>query len=303
MVHVSDSDLSTYRDSGYLILRQALDSEALESTRALLTRAVDRQANKLKDEGKISNLHEDEPFHIRLARLNESGKISSGMFDLTQALDDPDLFTLVRHPVILDAVGSLLGPEVAWTSSYVTRPNLPSNRTQGFPWHQDSQYYGDPTNHLHIVSLWTPLVDVDEPNGCLYLMPGSQKWGLRDGKRDDTGVFRNFEDIEKRGTPFKVPMSPGDLLLFSNLTFHCSKLNRTDTVRWAVDMRFVAPPDSRSLTAEEREGYATLDKHYRTPPITVRSEQPENEAGLAQLKEFIARRNDRRAKKKVGASA
>ena len=86
---------------------------------------VDKHARKLHRAGKISSLYEDESFERRLAVINEEAELGMRLTDLTYAFNSPELFDLIRHPVILDSVASLLGPEVAWTGSYVTRPRLP----------------------------------------------------------------------------------------------------------------------------------------------------------------------------------
>ncbi|MEE2753889.1 MAG: phytanoyl-CoA dioxygenase family protein [Candidatus Latescibacterota bacterium] len=96
------------------------------------------------------------------------------------------------------------------------------------------------------------------------------------------------EDVEKRGKPTALPMSQGDILFFSNLTFHSSKPNITDKVMWSVDLRYVVPPLDVTLT-EQQQGYIALNTHYGVTPITVRSRRKENVASLAQLQEFVAR--------------
>ena len=286
MALLTQSEVDSYRDQGYLLLRESLKPEDLASLRQLILVLVDKHARKLYRAGEISSLHEGESFERRLAVINEEARLGVSLWDLTQAFDSPDLFDLIRHPAILDSVESLLGPEVAWTGSYVTRPKLPQNERTAFPWHQDSQYYGESTQHIHVVSVWIPLVDVDERNGCLYVMPGSHSWSLLKGERGADRKIRTFEDVEKRGKPVALPMRPGDILFFSNLTFHASKLNTTDKVRWNVDLRYVGPPESQPLTEQERQGYDTLNTHYGVAPINVRSRQLENIANLAQLQAF-----------------
>lgn len=279
----------SYRRLGYTVLREALKPEELMPLRALITTLIGEHAQNLHRAGKISSLYETESFERRLAVISEEVKFGSRLMDLTQKLKSPELFNIIRHPTILDSVSSLLGPEVAWTGSFVTRPNLPGNASANFPWHQDSQYYGGPTQHLHVVSVWIPLVDVDENNGCLYVMPGSHTWGLLNGKRGADNLMITFEDVEKRAKPTALPMSQGDILFFSNLLFHSSKPNTTDKVRWSVDLRYVVPPLAATSTEQQRQGYDTLNTHYGVAPITVRSRQTENVASLAQLQEFASR--------------
>ena len=280
MAHLNPSEVDSYRDQGYLLLRQAIKPPDLASVRALILLLVDRHADQLYQAGKISCLYEDEPFEHRLALINQQAELEASLWDLTRAFDCPQLFHLICHPVILDSLESLLGAEIAWTGSCVTRLKLPRHEGAVFPWHQDSQYYGQATQHLHVVSLWIPLVDVAEDNGCLYVIPGSHKWNLLKGQ------VHTWEEMEQRGQPVALPMRPGDILLFSNLTFHTSKLNSSNSVRWSVDLRYVASPQAQRLTAQQRRGYDSLKTHYRVEPITVRSRQPEKIASLAQLQAF-----------------
>ena len=212
MTPLNPSEVDSYRDRGYLLLRQAIKPPDLASVRALILLLVDRHADQLYQAGKISCLYEDEPFEHRLALINQQAELEANLWDLTRAFDCPQLFHLICHPVILDSLESLLGAEIAWTGSYVTRLKLPRNEGTVFPWHQDSQYYGQATQHLHVVSLWIPLVDVAEDNGCLYVIPGSHKWNLL------KGLVHTWEEMEQRGQPVALPMRPGDILLFSNLT-------------------------------------------------------------------------------------
>ena len=289
MPHLKPSEVASYWDQGYLLQRQALQMPELVSVCTLIMVLVDRYANQLYQEGKISCLFEGEPFERRLVLINQQAELKASLWDLAQAFDCSELFHLIRHPAILDSLESLLGPEISWTGSYVTRLKLPQNKGTVFPWHQDSQYYGQATQHLHVVSLWVPLVEVNEDNGCLYIIPGSHNWSLLKGQREEDNKVHTLEEVEQRGTPVALPMKQGDILLFSNLTCHASKLNTSSSVRWSVDLRYVASPQFQRQTEQQRQGYDGLKNHYRVEPITVRSRQPEKVASLPQLQAFVRR--------------
>ena len=115
-----------------------------------------------------------------------------------------------------------------------------------------AEYYGKTSQHAHIVAVWIPLVDVDEGNGCLYVIPGSNRWELIGSARDDNNKMRSFEDVAARGTPIPVPMTVGDILLFSNMTFHGSKVNRSDAVRWSIDIRYARTPGTYAASEQEK---------------------------------------------------
>ena len=87
--------------------------------------------------------------------------------------------------------------------------------------------------------------------------------------------MRSFEDPEERGTPVPMPMKMGDILLFSNMTFHGSKVNRTDEVRWSIDIRYCRTPGTYDAPQEVLDGEAFMrDKLERTkrPPFVVRGQ-------------------------------
>ena len=160
----------------------------------------------------------------------------------------------------------------------MVRISLPGSEKTPFRLHQDSQYYGEPTQHAHIVTVWIPLVDVDKGNGCLYVIPGSNRWGLVGGARDENNRIRSFEDVEARGTPVPVPMKTGDILLFSNLTFHGSKVNLSDAVRFSLDIRYVRTPGTYAASELEQAGetfmFEKVMKNKSIPPMVVRGDQP-----------------------------
>ena len=133
MPGLTQSDVNSYRHQGYLVLREGLKPEDLLPLRALITTLTDEHAQKLHRAGKISSLYEGESFERRLAVINEEAELGMRLTDLTHAFNSPELFDLIRHPVILDSVESLLGPEVAWTGSCVTRPRLPQDKQTTFP--------------------------------------------------------------------------------------------------------------------------------------------------------------------------
>ena len=83
--------------------------------------------------------------------------------------------------------------------------------------------------------------------------------------------MRSFEDVEARGTPVPVPMKMGDILLFSNMTFHGSKVNRSPQVRWSIDIRYCRTHGTYSAPplVEEGEEFlrALLERTGRLPMV------------------------------------
>ena len=287
---IDQAKVEAYHNDGYLLLPGLFTEADMQPVRLAIEDEVDRLADQFYREGKVSSRFADQPFNRRLVLLCESAQESVRIWELrTRAAVTPELYRLVRHPGLLEMMTAILGPEVAWTGSFAVRVKLPESEVTAFPWHQDTQYYGNPTRHLHVISVWIPLVDVDERNGCLQLLPGSHRWGLLGGARDSERVVQMFEDVEQRGKPVVLPMRRGDALAFSNLTCHASTVNTTDEMRWSIDLRYVVPEAAAARSDEERQGYATIYDHYRMRPITVTSRNPDEVVPWDQIRDLISR--------------
>ena len=287
---IDQAKVEAYHNDGYLLLPGLFTEADMEPVRLAIEDEVDRLADRFYREGKVSSRFADQPFNRRLVLLCESAQESVRIWELrTRAAVTPELYRLVRHPGLLELMTAILGPEVAWTGSFAVRVKLPESEVTAFPWHQDTQYYGNPTRHLHVISVWIPLVDVDERNGCLQLLPGSHRWGLLGGARDSERVVQMFEDVEQRGKPVVLPMRRGDALAFSNLTCHASTVNTTDEMRWSIDLRYVVPEAAAARSDEERQGYTTIYDHYRMRPISVTSRNPDEVVPWEQIRDLISR--------------
>lgn len=275
------SIVTDYERDGYAVVRQALEHDALEPIRQSIADGVDQFARKLHSESAIASKFEEEPFDRRLAAIMRAYDPKHEMATRLRSWDSlafcRGLYDLIKHPRIVDVMQTLLGPDITCDGLYRMRPKLPGSRSTAFPWHQDSQYYGPPTQHMHFVTCWIPLVDTDEDNGCLWVIPESHRWELFDGEIKDDGNLHPMQDVEKRGSPVALPMRCGDFVVFSNMTFHGSKLNTTDRVRYSLDARYLATRGSRPVKSDLEQAaydflYADIQDRW---PLVVTSSRDE----------------------------
>ena len=97
---------------------------------------------------------------------------------------------IAQNPVLLDAVESLLGPDILlWDSAYVIKE--PKNKKY-VSWHQDLTYWG--LDGEELVTAWVALSEVKTENGCMKMFPGSH----RKGKYEHHSTF-DEENILHRG--------------------------------------------------------------------------------------------------------
>jgi len=251
--------VASYKRDGYVVIEDLIDDHDLDPMRNFIKARVDDYAQKQYDQGKLSSRYENASFKRRYAAVCEEQEISPRGWGLGSfGREFYDLYTL---PSILYVLSLILGPEVSNLGSPALRTKLPGSVITSFPWHQDSQYVDQSTvgkkekhtGHLHMVTVWVPLVEATIENGCCWVIPGSHRWGLLDGARGEDSNIRMEEDVEARGAPVAIPLKPGGALFMSNLCVHTSKLNNTEESRWSIDFRYFPTPNRAALTAEQQK--------------------------------------------------
>jgi phytanoyl-CoA hydroxylase len=225
-----------YEEDGCLHLRGVLTEWELEPVRQLISGKVDEIARDLHEQEKLKDLHAGAPFAHRLAAIAREADYKANGWN--HAVFGKAIYDLLTTPALLDLVEALIGPEIAVNGDYWIRPKLPQSVVLTLPWHQDSAYYGAQTATSHIISIWIPLVNVDEHNGCMQYIPGSHRWGFLETQPDQNRFKVPLEDVEARGDVKTLRMSVGDVFVFHNLTLHRSQMNHSDSVRWSIDLRY-----------------------------------------------------------------
>jgi ectoine hydroxylase-related dioxygenase (phytanoyl-CoA dioxygenase family) len=244
---LTPAQVSQFHEQGYLVVERLLPPATIAAVRAELHEVVDRAIRQLHAEGRLADVHADADFDHQLARIarhdlalageviarvhgraGEGGHIGPAMFDLMTA------------PPLLDAMASLLGPELVGSSVYRIRPKAPGLAKGAVPWHQDSGYLLGHCDGELIVTCWIPLVDATVANGCLYVLPRTHRQGIL---RHYTGGPSGYlviadEDLPPGQQPIPVPVPQGGALLLTNLTPHASFVNQSDHMRWSVDLRY-----------------------------------------------------------------
>ncbi|HMN27511.1 MAG TPA: phytanoyl-CoA dioxygenase family protein [Caldilineaceae bacterium] len=255
----------SYQQNGYVVAPAIVDNTALEPVRRAIAETVDQLARQRHAEGQIDQLYADAPFEQRLAYIYQNG--ASKSMGWNREVFSKAIYDLLTHPNLLELAESLLGPEVTVNGDYWVRTKLPGERLTTLPWHQDSGYYGPQTAAEHILSVWLPLVDVDEHNGCMQFIPGSHRWGLLPTDKDEDRHNIPTEDVAGRGQVETLRMKVGDAVAFHNLTFHRSLMNGSDAIRWSIDLRY--SPTGTPTEWLSRMGLFGFVARSRSQPETV----------------------------------
>ena len=260
---------------GYLVQRQILDPTALEPLRQTIDRFVDAHTRRLYDSAKIAHLYDGASFRERWARVAREYHRHPNRQPLPRSwggaeLLDRAVYDLYTHPRLTAIATALLGAELTANGDFWVRPMVPQDAHTTFTWHQDSFYYGGQIRpQLQILSVWIPLVDVDERNGCLRLVPGSHRFGAIPKRPAPHGQFEPEREIGCYGAPLDVPLQVGDVLFFHNLALHASGRNQVENqVRWSIDLRYAPTGQSRAwhgLGEEFNLQYPCFTAHSKDP--------------------------------------
>ncbi len=127
------------------------------------------------------------------------------------------------------------------------------------PMHQDTSIVQDESK-IQCVTIWVALVDVDESNGGLSMIPCSHLH-----HRSPRALFTPFpgracEDELRKNFSRQVPLKAGEAVVFDRSVFHDSAPNPTDSRRPAVQI-VLAPKHQPAYYHMHREvnGQAMLD--------------------------------------------
>ena len=132
------------------------------------------------------------------------------------------------------------------------------------PLHQDLLYFGFRPGDA-VVGTWTALEPVTRANGCLAVLPGSQRGELSPHEIPGWD-YVNYGFLGVKGVDgadrVHVEMEPGDTLFFHSLLIHGSGNNRTDGFRRAISAHYAR------TTAEDLWG--GVDRLAKRPWVPVR---------------------------------
>ena len=147
---------------------------------------------------------------------------------------------LVRHPNVLDAVESVIGPNILiyHLTSWFKEPNDGAHVS----WHQDGTYFGlEPPAQ---VTAWIALTDSTPEMGCIKLLPGSHLIGQRPHR--DTFSAGNLlsrgQTIEHKldyTNSVLMPLKAGQVSLHHTHTVHSSEPNLTHRRRIGIGVSYI----------------------------------------------------------------
>jgi len=204
---------------------------------------LDAKAKAAVAEGNLSRDYAELDFEHRLAKINdENTKIAASMWDMLVVL--PEFYSLIANRRVVDIAQQLCkSDELIASSVYRLRPKVPRHPFSEVPWHQDSGYFEPRCDNDLILTVWLPLVNATEENGCMWVIPKMHRSpDLLPHEPDHMAHYIQIKEeyVNDKSKWVCCPVKKGGAFLVTNRTPHASFANRTEKVRWSMDLRYQA---------------------------------------------------------------
>lgn len=242
---LSPEQVEAFDRDGFFLFKDAFDVEEV----AALTTAIDPLEAEVEA---FLRTRDNDTFFI--------SKADAITFATHLVTRSPIARAFAKHPTLARIARDLLGPDTRlyWDQSVYKKPKNP----KPFPYHQDNGYtYMEPQVYL---TCWIPLVDVDENNGCPWVVPGLHRLGTLEHKTTGLG----YEIFESHPEEVVVPAKGGDIVVFSSLTPHKTGPNLTSATRKAYILQYApdgvcvkqsADDEGTLQNAEDRQFHVVKD--------------------------------------------
>ena len=229
---LSEADVRSFEERGFVTGGRALEADAVDELRAELARV---SAERDATDGAKPVLDRD---------IGQERAPVQQVVNIWQA--SPAFRRLLQHPRIVAEVVQLTGARElrVWHDQIQYKPPRTGGTTH---WHQDAPAWPVITPDVQVTA-WVALDDVDLDNGCMWMVPSSHRWGtvsLPDPGEELPATFGGHSvSAEPR------PVLAGHVHYHHCLTWHASFPNRSGGPRRAIAIHYM-PEQTRYVQEGE----------------------------------------------------
>lgn len=207
---ISDDDVASYRENGFLVVPNALNEDEIEELRAdtvALCRGDWGEVGKLPEHGPGDS---NEDIIGRVLCIHQIHKIS------------PVTHRYLAQQTMAAVLTRIIGPNVKCMQSMLF---IKAAGKPGQAWHQDEIYI--PTRDRTLTGGWIALDDATTENGCLYVIPGSHAPGILYPQRDHgdlqfDGAQESYQFPYSDDEAIPVEVEAGTIVFFNGYLLHRS---------------------------------------------------------------------------------
>ncbi|MCP4997715.1 MAG: phytanoyl-CoA dioxygenase family protein [Hyphomicrobiales bacterium] len=254
---------ASFEENGFLAIEELLDDADLAPLEAEYEALLGRIAADLYAQGEIPAVHDDLPFGLRFCRVLADYPDLHRHFNISLPLINgpvdpqtyhmhagPAVFNVLRNDRILDLVEQFVGPEIHANPVQQMRMKPPEGQLSGSnaqhsnvgatTWHQDIVALLPEADDTQQITVWVAVTEATVENGCLIYVPGSHREGPKVHcsnlalASEPQVPGRLMEDREA----VPLPVKRGGVVLFHKMNVHRALPNRSNDLRWSIDLRY-----------------------------------------------------------------
>jgi phytanoyl-CoA hydroxylase len=255
---ITTDNIKFYHDYGYLIapnLLPASDIETLKKETAAIFRG---ERGHIEGMLEVEGLTDAEVLKKYVA-IHFPHKISS----LIKGY--------LSNKAVVDVLKGIVSPNVKCMQSmlFVKGPGK-----AGQSWHQDEYYI--PTRDQSLVGAWIAIDDATIDNGCLWIIPGSNKTGyMMKRVANDSKEYADVDTVDvsqySKEQIIPVEVKSGSVVFFNGYTLHSSQRNKTtDNFRTALVNHYMS---AESMLPWDQDGKLPATEDLRDI-VMVAGEDP-----------------------------
>lgn len=240
---LSEAQLASYRENGFLVIENFLDSRELAHWQKTTQEAVDQRlaltaagVSSTETNRILSNQHNPDSYYAQV--FTQCIKLLETYDGMKELMLDPRLGELAATLAGVDGIR-------IWHDQALFKP--PFGNPTG--WHLDNPYWSFSTRDT--LSLWVALDDATLGNGCMWYIPGSHKtatWenaGIGNNMSDLFKLYPQWREIE----PVACPCPAGSAVFHNGLTAHGAGANMTNKPRRAMTCGYM--PDGATFNGQQ----------------------------------------------------
>ncbi len=234
-----------FEEKGYVILENLFSFDEISPIIKYTELVLSEVANKLYEDGFITNKYENLDYTQRLIAINNEYPEAAVITTLQRKMGKP-IFDFWHNEKYIKIAQQLLGKDIDGHPFWALRSQAPHEKLLTVPWHQDAAYLKDGASPTLI--FWTPLTNVTKQSGCLEIIP-AKKNGREDKlykhkiQSKENGFEKSWylevdDDIDVSNI-ITCEINIGSVLLFNESIIHRSLSNTSSNTRWSLDIRYM----------------------------------------------------------------
>jgi phytanoyl-CoA hydroxylase len=212
----ADQAADFFKDQGFLVLENAFSPEEIAELREEATKICRGEKGIIRGMPELIGDETDEEILRMVLCIHFPHKMSSL------------IAANLAHPSFVEILTRAIGPNVKCMQSMLF---IKASGKPGQAWHQDEIYI--PTRDRSLTGGWIAMDDATVENGCLWVIPGSQKRGIlyfqewhADDRFDCSHEAQRFPYTNDDAVPVEV--KAGSIVFFNGYLLHRSLPNYAD---------------------------------------------------------------------------